>query len=300
MKTKQMSFILICLLITTLPMSISGQAGPIPRTDQPEQAEQKSQRAQQSSDDITKWTNKTIMWVGPHQDDESGSLGTLSLLKANGNKIIMVWYTTGNKGSRDLTMTSERLASIRKVESENACREMGITPEKDTFIWLGYDDGMLEYVPDLELTEKVCRLIRTYRPDAVFSMDPGTTWMKWHKTDHRASAFITLDAARAAAYFLYFPSHYTHEGLQPYTVRDYFFYSTGEANYQVDVTSVSDKKIRSRAWYVSQFGSGNLKYVGPDPDQESLKKQLASNADRIKKGEKVYERFRRLSESMSF
>ena len=33
------------------------------------------------------------MWVGPHQDDEAGSMGTLSLLKANGNKIIMVWYT---------------------------------------------------------------------------------------------------------------------------------------------------------------------------------------------------------------
>ena len=197
-------------------------------------------------------------------------------------------------------MTSERLASIRKVESENACREMGITPETDTFIWLGYDDGMLEYVPDLELTEKVCKLIRIYRPDVVFSMDPGSTWMKWHKTDHRASAFITLDAARAAAYFLYFPSHYTHEGLQPYTVRDYMFYSTSEANYQVDVTAVSDKKIRSRAWYVSQFGPGNLKYVGPEPDQENLKKQIDSNAERIKKGEKIYERFRRLTESMSF
>ena len=51
---------------------------------------------------------------------------------------------------------------------------MGITPVTDTFIWLGYDDGMLEYVPALELTEKVCRLIRMYRPDALFTMDPGT------------------------------------------------------------------------------------------------------------------------------
>lgn len=257
-------------------------------------------REQKPLDDITKWKNKTIMWVGPHQDDEAGCLGTLGLLKANGNKIIMVWYTTGNKGSRDLEMTSERLAQIRKVESEKACGELGITPATDTFICLGYDDGMLEYVPQKELVEKVCRLIRQYRPDAVFSMDPGSEWMKWHKTDHRMSAFITLDGARAAAYHLYFPNQRINEGLQPFTVTDYLFYGSGEPNYNVDVTAVSDKKIRARAWYVSQFGPGNFKYVGPEPDQENLNKRLADNSERIAKGEKVLERYRRLTESLSF
>jgi LmbE family N-acetylglucosaminyl deacetylase len=283
MKIKRISSILLGLLIVILPASISGQTGT---------------RSQQADNDITKWTNKTIMWVGPHPDDESSCMGTLALLKANGNKIVLVMYTTGNKGSRDLEMTSERLAEIRKAEDENAMKELGISP--DSFIWLGYDDGMLEYVPQLELCEKVCRLIRQYRPDAVFSMDPGSTWMKWHKTDHRMSAFITLDAARAAAYHLYFPYHRIHEGLQPFTVTDYFFYSTSEPNYKVDITSVSDKKIRARAWYVSQFGAGNLKYVGPEPDQERINSQLKSNADRIAQGNKVYENFRRLQESMSF
>lgn len=285
MKTKRMTFFLICWILPVFSLSISGQT---------------EGRGQKAQDDITKWTNKTIMWVGPHQDDEGSSLGTLSLLKANGNKIIMVWYTTGNKGSRDLEMTSEKLAQIRKVESEKACTEMGITPDKDTFICLGYDDGMLEYVPEKELVEKVCRLIREYRPDAVFTMDPGTTWMQWHKTDHRMSAFITLDGARAAAYHLYFPHHRITEGLEPFTVTDYFFYSTRESNLEVDITKVSDRKVRARAWYVSQFGPGNFKYVGPEPDQENLKKQLSNNAERIAKGEKIYERFRRLSESMSF
>jgi LmbE family N-acetylglucosaminyl deacetylase len=283
MKTKKMTFNLISLLIAIIPLSISGQTG---------------ERAQKVPDDITKWTNKTIMWVGPHQDDEGGSMGTLSMLKANGNRIIIVLYTTGNKGSRDLEMTSERLAQIRKVEDEKAMGEMGITPE--SFILLGYDDGMLEYVPELELCEKICRLIRKYRPDALFSMDPGDTWMQWHKTDHRASAFVTIDAARAAAYHLYFPSHRINEGLQPFTVTDFFFYSTKEPNYKVDITGVSDKKIRARSWYVSQFGAGNVKYVGPEPDKANLEKQLKSNAERIAKGEKTYENFRRVTESMSF
>ena len=294
MKHKNRISILISLLITILPLSLFGQTNP---TDQTGPGVKKVQK---EFDDITKWTNKTIMWVGPHPDDESGSMGTLSSLKSNGNKIIMVWYCTGNAGSRDLEMTSERLAQIRKLESEKALGEMGITPETDTFIWLGYDDGMLEYVPALELTEKICRLIRQYRPDVLLTMDPGNTWVKWHKTDHRASAFITLDAARAAAFHLVFPSQRTNQGLQPYTVRDFLFYNSAETNYKVDITSVNDKKIRARSWYVSQFGKGNFKYVGPEPDQAIMNNSLKSNYEKIAKGEKIYENFRRLAESMSF
>jgi hypothetical protein len=63
---------------------------------------------------------------------------------------------------------------------------------------------------------------------------------------------------------------------------------------------VSEKKIRSRAWYVSQFGAGNLKYVGPEPNKENLDKQLKSNDEKINKGDRVYENFRRVTESMSF
>ena len=146
---------------------------------------------------------------------------------------------------------------------------------------------MLEYVPaEKELTEKVCKLVRQYRPNALFTMDPGNQSVKWHKTDHRASALITLDAARAAAYWLYFPSQYTHEGLQPFTVTDFFFTSSNEPNYRVDVTGVSDKKIRVGASYPSQHGDGNLKYAGPAIDQENLNKQLKANADRIRQERK--------------
>lgn len=280
MRTEKITFILICLLIMVLPLGMSGQTNT------------------ETQDDITKWKNKTIMWVGPHPDDELRSIGTLSILKANGNKIIFVMYTSGNKGSRDLDMTSERLAQIRKVEYEKALGEMGISPEST--IWLGYDDGMLEYVPKLELTEKICKLIRQYRPDVVFSMDPGNNLMRWHKTDHRTSAFTTLDAARAAAYHLYFPNHRIYEGLQPFTVTDYFFYHSIETNYNVDITDVSNNKIRARAWYVSQFGPGNFKYVGPEIDLKSMNEKLRINSDKIGKGDKIYESFRRVSESLSF
>ena len=106
MKSKKITFILVGLLIILLQLSILEQVS--------------------AQEDITQWRNKTIMWVGPHQDDQGGSMGTLAMLQANGNKIILVLYTTGNKGSRDLEMTSERLAQIRRKEDANAMRELGI------------------------------------------------------------------------------------------------------------------------------------------------------------------------------
>jgi LmbE family N-acetylglucosaminyl deacetylase len=79
-------------------------------------------------------------------------------------------------------MTSERLARIRKVEEEAACESLGIP--KANILWLGYDDGELEYAPPKQLCSQVTRLIRKYRPDALFSVDPGAEYERWHKTDH--------------------------------------------------------------------------------------------------------------------
>src|SRR5262245_44288685 len=95
---------------------------------------------------IEDWTGKTIMVVTPHPDDDLfGCGGTMALLAKNKNKIIVVIYTNDNKGSFDLEMTSERLARIRKSEEEAACETLGVP--KENIIWLGYNDGELEYAP---------------------------------------------------------------------------------------------------------------------------------------------------------
>ena len=73
---------------------------------------------------IESWTNKTVMIVTPHPDDDLfGCGGTIALLAKNRNRILVVIYTNDNKGSYDLEMTSERLARIRKAEEEAACTE---------------------------------------------------------------------------------------------------------------------------------------------------------------------------------
>jgi LmbE family N-acetylglucosaminyl deacetylase len=246
---------------------------------------------------IDEWKGKTILYFSPHPDDEIASSGTLAKLIKNGNKVYIVLFTNGNKGSHDLEMTGERLAEIRRNEDISANGKLGIP--KENIFFLGYDDGYLEYVPQKELCEKVCWFVRKYRPDAVFCYDPGSDWMQWHKTDHRMSAFISVDGARAAAYHLYFPQHLINEGLQPFTIRDFFFYGSRQPNYTVDITDVAELKYQAAIQHTSQFGKGNDKYVGPEMTPED--KQIIRER-RLRKDPdgKIYERFRRLEESLSF
>src|SRR5271155_423719 len=76
---------------------------------------------------LEKLERKTILLFTPHPDDDTFCCaGTLALLARRQNNIHIVIYTNDDKGSYDPDMTSERLASIRKVEEENSCNALGI------------------------------------------------------------------------------------------------------------------------------------------------------------------------------
>src|ERR1017187_9081868 len=76
---------------------------------------------------LEKLQNKTILLFTPHPDDDTFCCaGTLALLAKRQNNIHIVIYTNDDKGSRDLDMSSERLAGIRQAEEENSCRVIGI------------------------------------------------------------------------------------------------------------------------------------------------------------------------------
>jgi LmbE family N-acetylglucosaminyl deacetylase len=246
---------------------------------------------------IEQWTGKTVMVFTPHPDDDLyGAGGLMALLAKNKNRVIVVVYTNGNKGSLDLEMTSERLARIRKGEEESALKLLGVP--KENVIWLGYDDGELEYVPAQLLARETTRLIRKYRPDAVISIDPGENYERWHKTDHRMAAFNTLDAARAADYHLYFPEHLLVEDLKPYKVPVYLFYysSAQETNYWVNIDSVIELKLEALGKAVSQFPPSANKYRA-DWDAADYRKFIEQNRAKVAKKDGHYVEPFRLSEA---
>jgi len=214
--------------------------------------------------------DKTVLLFAPHPDDDVFAAGgTIALLNRNHNKVLVVLYTNDDKGSYDLEMTSERLARIRRAEEEAAEAVLG-TP-KENLIWMGYHDGMLEYAPQPKLVEEATALIRRLRPDVLLSIDPGEWYERWHKTDHRMAAFNTIDAVRAAEFWLYFPNQLLQQSLKPYTVPlMYFFYpSPPEANYWVNIDGTFDLKVEAAAKHVSQFEPAIHKYR-PDWEPAAL------------------------------
>ncbi len=72
-------------------------------------------------EDILTWKGKTIVFFGPHEDDDLSAAGTMAKLVKNGNKVYIVLYTSGNKGSRDLDMTAETAG--RNPETGRLCRK---------------------------------------------------------------------------------------------------------------------------------------------------------------------------------
>jgi LmbE family N-acetylglucosaminyl deacetylase len=216
--------------------------------------------------------NKTIVVFTPHPDDDVfGAGGTIALLNRNHNKVHIVVYTNDDKGSYDPEMTSQRLARIRRAEQETSERLLG-TP-KENIQWMGYDDGMLEYAPQPKLTEEATAIIRRIRPDILLSVDPGQWYERWHKSDHRMAAFNTIDAVRAAEFWLYFPNQKLQQGLEPFKVPEMYFYypSPQEANYFVNIDSAAELKFDAAAKQVSQFEPAVNRYR-PDWDPKDLAK----------------------------
>lgn len=224
---------------------------------------------------IEELKGKTILLFTPHPDDDAFCCaGTVARLAANGNRIFVVIYTNDDKGSYDLDMTSERLARIRKAEEEAGNAVVGVP--KENLLWLGHHDGMLEYVDSLRLVEQATEIIRRYRPDLVLLPDPGSDYVRWHKTDHRMAAMNTLDAIRAAEWHLYFPNQRLQLGLEPWQVPAYLFYyvTPRDANYWVNIDPVLDKKLDAGLASVSQFEPAVHKYR-PDWLPEDRAKALA-------------------------
>jgi LmbE family N-acetylglucosaminyl deacetylase len=242
---------------------------------------------------LEKLAGKTILLFTPHPDDDTFCCaGTLAMLAKNGNNIRIVIYTNDDKGSLDPDMTSERLATIRMHEEEAACRVIGIPT--DHIQWLEYQDGMLEYANPRDLVEEVTGIIRRVRPDLVLSIDPGSTYVRWHKTDHRMSANNTIDAIRAAEWHLYFPNQLLHEHLQPWKVpREAYFYVTPQdANYWVNIDTVLELKLAAAAAHVSQW-EPSISHYRPDWDPADLAKVKSYMLSKtVKKDGHVVEAFR--------
>jgi LmbE family N-acetylglucosaminyl deacetylase len=232
--------------------------------------------AQKPDTPIDKWTQKTVMLIGAHADDDALSHGTLAMLQAHGNQVHIVTLTTGNVGTQDPKLSRTQLAEIRRKEELAALGELGIPGEH--YINLGYDDGLLEFEDRKAVVENLVRLIRKMRPDVLMAWDPGKNYQRWHKSDHRAAAYLAADAARAAMWRLLFEGQITQEGLKEYLIPEYLFYNDydfNDENIWVDISGFVEQKVNAGAKYISQYGPGWKNY-NANPSEAEIKQMKDS------------------------
>ena len=187
-----------------------------------------------------------LMVIAPHPDDsEFGTGGTVARLTGEGKRVVYVICTNGNKGSSDRMMTPQKLARIREKEQRAAASVLGVTE----VVFLGYPDQGLD--DTAEFRKALVRVIRQYRPYVVATSDPYRKYM-WHR-DHRICGQVAADAV-----FPFARDHMAYpdllaEGLEPFKVREMWFWGTDDPNFSSDITATLGKKLEALACHKSQL-----------------------------------------------
>jgi LmbE family N-acetylglucosaminyl deacetylase len=185
-----------------------------------------------------------VMVIFAHPDDAEGNCGgTTANWVREGKIVYYLVLTNGDKGSWDLSMTSEKLAQIREKEQEAAAKILGVSK----VIFLRIPDGELEV--SLPLRKEIARLIRLHEPSIILTHDP---WKPYQvHPDHRATGFLALDAAVAARDFLYYPDQLA-QGLKPCRVQEIYLFGSESPDFWVDISEGIELKLQAARCHQSQ------------------------------------------------
>jgi LmbE family N-acetylglucosaminyl deacetylase len=193
-----------------------------------------------------------FMVIVAHPDDaDFGPAAAIARWISEGSVAELVCCTSGDAGADDPATDPLQLARLREEEQRAAAREVGYAAVH----FLHRPDGAL--ANDLPLREQLVRLIRTFRPDAVLTMDPTLLFHRdgyVQHTDHRAAGMSAVDAVYPAARnAMAFPHLALQEGLEPFSVPRLYLFWTEHANAWVDVTGFVDRKVAALRAHASQL-----------------------------------------------
>lgn len=175
---------------------------------------------------------KQILVFYAHPDDEIiGMGGTIVKLASQGSEVILVGFTLGETGyPRD--ELKGKLGKLRKIESSKGDKVLGIKER------LVLEQPSQEVRTDRETYQECIRLIRYYRPKAIF-----THYFEDKHRDHRAISKV-IDEARWKAS----ENILSDLGSTWYTPHLYFyeiFELFTHPSLVVDITATMEKKIEA-------------------------------------------------------
>ena len=225
-----------------------------------------------------------ILVILAHPDDPEFFCGaSINLWVRSGHQVIYCLLTCGDKGTKDLTVSSDELCSIRQKEQRAAANILGV----EEVVFLNYPDGYL--VADIDLRRAITRVIRNIRPDILVTCDPQTLFTingGINHPDHRAAGQATLDAVFPSARdHLTFLELWKDEKLEPHNVREVWVCGTLLPDLILNVTETWEYKIHALYEHKSQIG---------DPEKLAERMRNRRTADSTLENPRYEEKFRRL------
>lgn len=180
-----------------------------------------------------------------HPDDaEFLCAGTIAKLCDIGLDVTLCVATSGDKGTRDVTIRRQELAAMREQETRNAARVLGV---RRCVFW-GMPDGFL--IEDDELRGMAVRTIRTLKPDIVITWDGFRP--SFNHTDHRAIGRAVRDALYPAAHDPHYYGELAHEGIGPHRAAELLLAGSHEPDFHVDIGPYLELKAEAIAAHASQ------------------------------------------------
>ena len=179
-----------------------------------------------------------ILAIGAHSDDmDLFCGGTLALYAAAGHPVGICCLADGRTGGK--AESPEQLAKVRQGEFLESASVIGAEA-----FWLGIHDG--EVMDDLETRRRVVEIVRSFRPDLIFTHPPND-----YHPDHVAASHLAMDASFAARISVPPVLFVDTESGHDFVPDEY-----------VDVTNVWEQKVQMLNAHHSQYDH----WVNPHTD----------------------------------
>ena len=181
---------------------------------------------------------RSVLIITAHADDAALFLGgTVARWAEAGWNVVVVRVTDDRWDSFELSEPDT--ITINKQQFDSALAALGVAE-----VWeLGYATDTLADVSEVELREKIIRLIRVHKPYALVTFDPYAMYHEDNQ-DHLMVAAATDEAFWTAQFDKHHPEHLA-EGLEPHGVfeRWYFGRRVTDVTDVVDISSTINRKI---------------------------------------------------------
>jgi LmbE family N-acetylglucosaminyl deacetylase len=225
---------------------------------------------------------KTALVIVAHPDDaEFLCGGTAAKWAADGWDVHYMLTTSGDMGTKDESLTREKLARIREKEQRAACDVLGVKE----LVFLRYPDGFVE--DTAEMRGRIVRELRRLKPWTVITWNPYRS--SFTHRDHRLTGQSVVDAVFPLARDpLAYPEHQL-DGLEPHRVMELLLAGHEEPDHWIEIPEDAFKrKIDALKKHRSQLGQAPIREI-----RRRVKERMAEAAK--DQDFKLAESFRRMA-----